>query len=312
MSTIIVHTPQNEHSWNYRYYNIFFKNFIEYLKKKFIVEEDTYFDKANVSYYPVELLNKDTSSYMLECEMIIENKDTSEFVVLSVSDDLTGAILNHHSNPYCKKIIYSQYDEQKLINHIGIQNLKKYSPWIYFPSNLYDINSIRDERNGLTNFIDKFYFRGTSMDDRVILKHFDNNFFEGGLPIGGFETYARNLINYKIALSISGRGEFCYRDVENFGLGVPIIRFEYVNKMYIPLIPDFHYISIDRPDDMTLDRMGNSNHAQLIIDKFLKIKDNHDFLKFISNNARKYYDDYLTMDNSIELTYQILKLYEWE
>ncbi len=46
--------------------------------------------------------------------------------------------------------------------------------------------------------------------------------------------------------------------------------------------------------------------------RFLEVKDNKDFLDFISNNARKYYEDNLTMNNSIELTYKILNLNEWE
>jgi hypothetical protein len=244
--------------------------------------------------------------------MIIENKETSEFVVLSVSDDLTGAILNHHPNPLCKKIIFSQFDENKLIRHVGQDNLSKYSPWIYFPSNLYDIDSIYSERNNISNFIDKFYFRGTSIEDRKILSYFNSEFFEGGLPMGNFDAYARDLIKYKVALSISGRGEFCYRDVENFGLGVPIIRFEYINKMAIPLIPNFHYISIEKPTDLIIDRLGNASHAKMITDKFLEVKDDIDFLNFISKNARKYYDDYLSLNGSINLTYKLLGLDEWE
>ena len=98
MVELIVHTPQNEDSSRYRYYNIFFKNFIDFLKEKFVVIEDTYFEYANVMSYPVKLLSDETSSDLLECEMIIENKETKEFVVLSVSDTLTGAILNHQSN----------------------------------------------------------------------------------------------------------------------------------------------------------------------------------------------------------------------
>lgn len=309
---IIVHTPQNEHSWKYRYYNIFFKNFIDFLKKNFDVEEDTFYEKAHMSYYPVKLLNDYTNSLMLECEMIIENKETLDFVVLSVSDELTGSILNHHSNPHCKKILYSQFDEDKLIRHIGKNNLSKYSPWIYFPSNLFDIDLIHDERNSLSNFIDKFYFRGTAIEDRKILSYFDEDFFVGGLPIGNFDNYARDLIKHKAALSISGRGEFCYRDIENFGLGVPIIRFEYINKMAIPLIPNFHYISVNRPEDLLIDRLGNASHAKMIVDRFLEVKDDIDFLNFISKNARKYYDEYLSMDESIKLTYKLLGLDEWE
>ena len=313
MNQIIVHTPQNEISKGYRYYNYFWDNFIEYLKSKFDIIEDTYFEHANAMSYSVKLLNYISSSLLLECEMIIENVKTKEFVVLSVSDQLTGAVLNHQHNPLCKKILFSQFDEEVIKKHLGgAINFDKFSPWIYFPSNLFNIDKIFNERKEINEFVDKFCFWGTSIEDRSILKHFNNDYFIGGLPIGTFEDYAKEITKHKVALSIAGRGEFCYRDVENFGLGTPILRFEYTNKMFNPLIPNFHYISVDRPKELIYDRLGEKQHAEMLEKRFLEIKDNKNFLDFISNNARKYYEDNLTMNNSIELTYKILNLNDWE
>jgi hypothetical protein len=313
MRTIIVHTPQNEQSKTFRYYNIFFEKFVEYLKTKFIVEEDTYYELANIRSYPVELLNNNSKSELLECEMIIEDKDSKEFFVLSVSDTLTGAILNHQSNPLCKKILVSQFDENVIRRHLtNPENFSKYSPWIYFPSNLFDIESIHQERNKIKTFVDKFCFWGTSIEDRKILSHFNSNYFDGGLPIGTFDSYSRHLITYKVALSIAGRAEFCYRDIENFGLGIPILRFEYINKMVNPLIPNFHYISVDRPSDLYYDRLGNKEHAEMIEKRFLEVKDDYEFLSFISKNAKEYYEKHLSMEGGITSTYEQLNLNSWE
>ena len=313
MNTIIIHTPQNEISWKYRYYNHFFKNFIEFLKTKFIVEEDTYYEHANMFQYDVNLLSDATKSGMLECEMIIENKDTKEFVVMSVSDVLTGSVLNHSPNPLCKKILFSQFDREDLFRHVRLtENKEKYSPWIYFPSNLFDIDSLYEYRKSQIELVDKFCFWGTSIEYRPILSHFDSNLFDGGRPIGDFYGYSKKLLTYKVALSISGRGEFCYRDIENFGMGIPIIRFEYKNEMFNPLIPNYHYISIERPEDLPIDREGNETHSKMIESRFLEVKDDYEFLNFISTNAKKYYDDHLTMDSGINTTYKILCLNEWE
>lgn len=311
MTEIIVHTPQNEHSWGYRYYNIFFKNFIEFLKTKFSVEEDTYFASANTSWYNVKLLNDQSESLLLECEMIIENKKTKEFVVLSVSDVLTGAILNHKNNPLCKKIIFSQFDEENLKKHVG-PSIEKFSPWIYFPSNQFDLDHFYNERLNKNELINKFCFWGTSLEDRKILNHFPKEYFDGGRPIGNFEIYANSMINYKVALSISGRAEFCYRDIENFAMGIPIIRFEYDNKMYSPLIPNYHYISIKKPNDLKLDRMGNEDHVDLLVNKFIEVSEDKFFLDMISKNARNYYDKFLSPRNSLVHTYNILNLSDWE
>jgi hypothetical protein len=312
MVKLIVHTPQNEASSRYRYYNIFFKNFVEFLKTKFIVEEDTYFEDANIRSYPVQLLNDETKSDLLECEMIIENSETKEFVVLSVSDTLTGAIINHQSNPLCKKILVAQYNEKIIRSHLRGDFFHKFEPWIYFPSNEFNLDEKYEKRKTISEFIDKFCFWGTSMEDRKILTHFDRTYYDGGLPIGNFDSYSNILMNYKVALSIAGRAEFCYRDVENFGMGVPIIRFQYINKMAIPLIPNYHYISIDRPDDLFYDRLGERKHAEMIENRFLEVKDDLDFLNFISENSRKYYIDNLSPFRSVDHTYYLLGLNKWE
>jgi hypothetical protein len=313
MKTIVVHTPQNDMSKTYRYYNHFWGFFIDHLKTKFNVEEDVNYDFAHMYSYNVKLLNNLSKSDMLECEMIIENKETQEFVVLSVSDVLTGAVLNHQSNPLCKKILFSQFDIDLIRRHLrDPENIKKYFPWIYFTSNLYDVDSLYEYRKSLNNFIDKFCFWGTSLEDRPILTRFDKNYFDGGRPIGDFYGYSKKLLNYKAALSISGRGEFCYRDIENFAMGIPIIRFEFKNQLYHSLIPNYHYISIEKPNDLKIDREGELHHAKMIENKFVEVKDNIDFLNFISTNARKYYEDYLCKEAAINTTYEILGLNEWE
>jgi len=313
MNTIIVHTPQNDMSRTYRYYNHFWFYFINHLKTKFVVEEDTFYDLANIRSYEVQLLNQDSKSDMLECEMIIENKQTKEFVVLSVSDLLTGSVLNHQSNPLCKKILFCQFDRDLIYRHLrSPENKEKFSPWIYFPSNLYDVDTIYEMRKNTTEFIEKFCFWGTSLEARQILTHFDNSLFDGGRPIGDFYTYAKKLISYKVGLSIAGRGEFCYRDIENFAIGLPILRFEYKNEMVNPLIPNYHYISVNRPDDLPIDREGQKHHAEMLEKRFLEVKDDLDFLNFISKNARKYYEDYLSQEGAINLTYKILNLNDWE
>jgi hypothetical protein len=311
MVELIVHTPQNEDSSRYRYYNIFFKNFINFLKTKFIVEEDTYFEYANIQSYPVKLLNNDSSSDLLECEMIIENKKTKEFFVLSVSDNLTGTILNHQSNPLCKKILVAQYNEKTIKNHLRGDFFEKFEPWIYFPSNEFDLDGKFQKRKEIETYIDKFCFWGTSMEDRKILSHFNPEIFDGGLPIGNFDSYSDTLIQYKMALSIAGRAEFCYRDIENFGMGIPIIRFEYENKMSVPLVPNYHYISIKRPDNLVYDRLGEKEHAELIEKRFFEVKDDYEFLNFISKNARNYYENNLSPEGSITSTYYQLGLNEW-
>jgi hypothetical protein len=93
-------------------------------------------------------------------------------------------------------------------------------------------------------------------------------------------------------------------------MGIPLIRFEYLSKLKSPLIPNYHYISVDRPEELksflTQDKNGDGIHAELITKKFLEIKDNKDFLNFISENAKKYYEDYLSPTSSVNNTKKLI------
>ena len=309
---IVIHQPKNFESRYYRYYNIFFDLLIQELHNIFDVLESRYYKYANQTYYPALLLSEDTSINMLECEMIIENYDTKEIKILSVSDDLTSAILNLQNSTYLSQVLVSQFHRQKILSHVhDINNHKKYNPWIYFPQNHYDYDQYYQYRLQQNNLIDKFYFRGTSLESRSIIQNFDGSLFEGGSPIGGFDTYAKDLLKHKMAFSIAGRGEFCYRDIECMAMGIPLIRFKYHSEMEPALIPDYHYISIDRPEGNIFDSQLRSEHAGLIQDKFLQIKDDIELLNFVTTNARNYYVDNISGLNGVNHTVKLLDLNKW-
>lgn len=308
MDRIIVHNPCNEHTRYYRNYNLFWDDLTDKLKTKYFVTENRYFEKANSERYPIELKKQTCGKdnfLLLECEYVIEFENSGDFYVLSVSDDLTHAILNEKHNPYLKKVLISQYNFSSIQHHTGIY-VEKYFPWIYFPSITIDLDQFYNERKKMHNLIDKMYFRGSSLGDRPILNHINKDYLEGVGTIGDQNTYFNDLIQYKIGLSVGGRGELCYRDIEYMALEIPFIRFEYKTKLNPNLIPNFHYISVERPDDLILDRCGDQSHAEMIEKRFLEIKDNLDFLSFVSKNAKTYYDTYLKRHNNVNHTLNLL------
>jgi hypothetical protein len=309
---LIIHQPTNYYSNRYRYYNIFFDNLIKKLSEKNDVIVDRYYKNVHRGRVEVELSWYDDNEFLIEmqdCEMIIEDYDTKETQILSVSDDLTPTSLNLQSYENTKKIFISQFIRDKVYHHINEQNKEKYCPWIYFPSNEYDLESYYEKRKNIINKQDKLYFRGETIS-RTILQHFNQDVLHGGNSIGGFDSYVNELINFKLGLSIAGRGEMCYRDVEYMALGVPFIRFEYTTEFFKPLIPNFHYVSVDRPDDfkdwMNLDRTGGKIHADMIINRYSEVKDDIDFLNFVSKNAREYYEKYLSPESSVDFTIKLL------
>lgn len=309
---LIIHQPTNHYSNKYRYYNIFFDNLIKKLSEKNEVIVDRYYKNAHRGRVNVELgwhEDQDFFVEMQDCEMIIEDYHTKETQILSVSDDLTPTSLNLQSYDNTKKIFISQFIRDKVYHHVAKEHQHKYSPWIYFPSNEYDLESYYKKRQDNAPQDSRMYFRGETFS-RTILSHFTPDVFYGGNSIGGFDTYANELIKFKLGLSVAGRGEMCYRDVEYMALGVPFIRFEYTTEFFEPLIPNVHYISVDRPDDlvdwMKLDRLGEKHHAELIIKRYLEVKDDDEFLNFISKNAKEYYNKYLSPSSSVDFTIKML------
>lgn len=313
MKKLIIHQPTNHESKRFRYYNIFFDNFINEISKKHDVVTNRYFRDANRGHSLVNLGWKgvDKQILMYECEMIVEDFETEETYVFSVSDDLTPTSLDLQSESNLKKVFISQFIREKVNHHVRPEFRHKYFPWIYFPSNEYDLEFYFQQRNNITELKDQLYFRGDT-STRPILNHFGDGIIYGGRPIGGFESYVRELINFKIALSTAGRGEICYRDIECMALGIPFLRFEYTSEFLDPLIPNYHYISVERPDDlkdwMSLDRNGLKHHAKMIEDRYNEIIKDEEFLHFISKNARKYYEDFLSPKSIVDNTIKLIEL----
>jgi hypothetical protein len=309
---IIIHQPTNHYSRRFRYHNIFFDNLINKLSENHDVVVDRYYKNVHKGRVNVDLGWSEDEIFsieMQECEMIIEDYDTKETQILSVSDDLTPTSLNLQQYENVKKIFISQFIRDKVYHHVQPENRDKYFPWIYFPSNEYDLESYYERRQNMTPIETKLYFRGETVS-RGILQFFSPEVFHGGNSIGGFNAYMNELLNYKLALSIAGRGEMCYRDVEYMAVGVPFIRFEYTTEFINPLIPNFHYISVERPDDlkdwMNLDRNGLQHHADMIVKRYLEVKDDSEFLSFISKNAKEYYENHLNPKSSVDFTIKLL------
>ena len=132
---IIVHNPCNDITRHFKNYNFFWDYFTEFLKQYFDVEENRYFEDIHKMPYNVNLKKGFTNNLnVYDCEYIIENKETGDFHIISVSDIETSAMLNEASNPFCKNILVSQFNPKRLfmwkneIPHkdIGYYNLKDY------------------------------------------------------------------------------------------------------------------------------------------------------------------------------------------
>jgi hypothetical protein len=318
MDTLKIHNPTNQQTRYHKHYNFFWDALTASLEKKYIVQRNEDFADAYSSSMNVKLKNATVSDYTLrDCDYIIENITSGDFYILSTSDVLHANVVCENENPYLKKVLFSQYIEDIIKSNVNEKHLYKYSPWIYFQSSLLNLEEFYYKRQRIEVLKNKMYFRGNTRD-RDILKHFSKNIIEFPEEKNPSEWhYFEELIQYKLALSVGGVGEICYRDIECMAVGTPFIRFEFASSFSEPLIPNVHYISVDRPSDLPtdintcgvgLDRLGKFHHAKLIEKRYLEVINDEKFLRYIAKNARDYYEKYLQYPNNVNYTIKLLGL----
>jgi hypothetical protein len=268
--------------------------------------------KANMFYFNYDnyddldsrtFLINDKKIVLQDTQLLIYYPDTDILKAIDFADmqpALVGLFFSRN-NPN-DILLFAQFGMTELVH----KNYKfKASSCIYapcFPYNHVNMDDYYVKRKSISNLIDKFTFRGnivgTNRTSIFLLKN--EELFDGGEYV---PNYFDDVIKYKVGLSIPGIGELCYRDIEYMAMGIPMMKFEYMTQLNPPLIPNYHYISINRDgidseEDKKFglvgrEREGDERHANAYIDKFKEIKDNKEFLEFISKNARQYYETYL-------------------
>lgn len=310
MDKLIIHNPRSKHDGYYRYHNFFWDALTTRLSRYFDVHENRYAEFLHTDRALVKLQARTVEDFFLhECDYVIENITTGDFYILSTADVLHYNITCEHDNPHLKQVLFAQYIEKIMQYNVPARSLRKYSPWLYFQSQPFDLEELYHKRLRTKKSISKLYFRGLTRD-RPILQHLSSDILDN-TDSTDRHTYLNELLNVEVALSLGGVADICYRDIEYMALGIPFIRFEFPNRFREPLIPNVHYISVERPLDLPtlsyrcgvgLDRMGTAEHAKLIEQRYLEVIDNKDFLRYIGENAREYYEKYLMYPNNVNNT----------
>lgn len=127
----------------------------------------------------------------------------------------------------------------------------------------------------------------------------------------GGEAYFDLAIKYRVGFSVTGTPEVCSREIEYMAIGLPNFRMEYMTQLGPPLIPNYHYVAVDRsnfPWDANKDREGGPEYVEAHIKRFNEVKDDREFLSFISKNAREYYEEYCSDHNRLKHVLSALEL----
>ena len=219
----------------------------------------------------------------------IVNDETGEYLVLDFGDPVIDFTLDLLKDPKLKKLYTCQYHIYKHFNDDRIQKFtymeKHWNGVKYFD----DLN--------IQNPTPKLSFIGTLLPQRKVVSLLKNNIFHTNKL--KFQSYILAMKSHKIAFTPPGGSDISLRDCEAFGMGIPTLRKKYQIELYDPLIENVHYISYDEDEDL-------DKEAKNIINRFNSVINDEEFLSFISNNAKEWYNRNISSDVIIKTTFDRL------
>lgn len=226
--------------------------------------------------------------------MVFEHPD-GMFKVIDWSDrdrpdKMESADIIKHPN--CQFVLKCQYNP--------LWRTPKLRPFFYFektkPRNFSE--SI-DHFRSLQKTNNKLYWRGNMHVGReTVIKRVGDLLNEGFDQNIAVDEFYKELASHKIALSLPGLGKSCHREFECFAVGTVVISPKFQNIYHVPLIPNYHYLSVDwgTPDEI----------AASIRNRISTLEDSE--IARIRANAIKYYDDNIRFESSIRWLEHLLEL----
>ena len=224
--------------------------------------------------------------------MTITNLDTKKYLIVSYWDRPIEMTWEGNG--------WDTQDRVEIISSSGSKPEMNFTPYSYLP---YD--KVFDELSNSSKRLEdkpnnKLEFRGFLYNERLLLsnigdiKIIDKKIF----PI---RDYFDDLTNNKICLSLNGAGEICNRDIEILSARSVLLRPKLNLRFHNKLIPNYHYISFEMDNNPVI---LNKN----ILDRYNEIKDNIEFLKYISENGYKWYLENGTIESNVRILKEIIKI----
>jgi len=238
-------------------------------------------DRFECTIQDCEIVIYDTLTDKLKAISYSESKDElwDVFKKRNRSEDLL--IILHRESWGLREIDLSQYKFKVETTTFFPYSPKTNYEFYYRRRKLIPFNQLKDQL---------FFLCSGRGDQKTLSDRGITNPPSPGLSIDQYLSYG---IQFKAGLAIAGGAELCHRDIEYMAIGLPLLRLEYVNLYDPPLIPDFHYISIPRgdiiPKDSNLDNKGGELYIRAYKQRFEQVKDDKEFLDFVSLNAFEYY-----------------------
>jgi hypothetical protein len=257
----------------------------------------------------------------------IVNPKTSKYIAVSLFDNWKYHFMKHLGWEPEKMVQFFYAGGFNFFDYFYFKKLEINNPDVYLPVNITEIyksfyyNPFSDRHDELKTELyqthnsketkDILYFRGYMWDFRKDLVRgigkdssvliIDKN--KNTQDLLDYDKYLRDISMYRCALSLPGGTEICNRDIECFGIGVPVIRPHLDINYPDPLLPNYHYISCYHDCKYlhgSPEYVNPKEFQKYLIYYWEKVKDNFEYLDFISHNARQWYIKNCTLDQNIK------------
>lgn len=239
--------------------------------------------------------------------MVIENVDNGNYFVVSYWDKGYFEIVSWHDyKDKCLGVFSSDGMQTEDLNYTP-------APIDYTPTSLM-MCSMSTEK-----VVDEMYFNNLKNNNRVIPEklnfrclvpylfrdylHKNDSRFEIIVNRIDAIKFLEYMNKFTINMDINGVAEPTCRTAQVLGLGSVLIRPKLKVKTHNELIADYHYAEVE------CENLGNYKLlADAYIDKFEKIKNDKEYLNFISKNARKYYEENCTVESHVRIMTDLIDL----
>jgi hypothetical protein len=266
---------------NWSVKNVFNRYYEKYIKNN---------HQYNFTYVNSSLLyDNNPSSFYSPHIMVIKNMDNKKYMIISYWDrafDLTFSV-NGWDHNNCVEIITSS----------GVFENMEFTPFSYLPYDIQYDEFSKKSKSIIDKELVNLFFRGKLYGLRHDL--YQTNKININQNIINIKDYFNELNSNKISLSLNGAGEICNRDIEILSSKSVLLRLELKQKLHNPLIPNYHYVSYEYNEDPTI-------QSEIIVNKFNEIKNDIDYLKFISENGYKWYCENGTIDSNVNLLNKLI------
>jgi hypothetical protein len=111
------------------------------------------------------------------------------------------------------------------------------------------------------------------------------------------------LNEYSFNIDINGAAEASCRTYEIMGLGRALIRPKLAIKHHNDLVPDYHYAEV-KCDDLS----NFKELADAYIERWEDLKKDPDFVRFLAENGRKWYEENGTMESMVKIFDKVVDL----